>query len=178
VPTAQSMRRRWSTAIRWPLGVGLASSRYMWSTTPLHRWELTGSWPDDAPPDLPADIDRGELQLLEDGDGPLIHRIYRTRIVGAAVSPEELMGRLSADLDAVAPSEFATFQKLGGEKGELRVGDEYVVRMPGPWDGPVRVVAVDKNKKNKENKRKKMANTRTKSGKTQETEKRRKEHRT
>ena len=22
----------------------------------------------------------------------------------------------------------------------MRVGDEYVVRMPGPWDGPVRVV--------------------------------------
>ncbi len=28
-------------------------------------------------------------------------------------------------------------------EGRLRVGDEYVVRMPGPWDGPVRVVAVD-----------------------------------
>ena len=24
----------------------------------------------------------------------------------------------------------------------MRVGDEYVVRMPGPWDGPVRVVGV------------------------------------
>jgi hypothetical protein len=23
----------------------------------------------------------------------------------------------------------------------MRVGDEYVVRMPGPWDGPVRVIA-------------------------------------
>jgi Domain of unknown function (DUF1990) len=27
-----------------------------------------------------------------------------------------------------------------GEEGEMRVGDEYVVRMPGPWDGPVRVI--------------------------------------
>jgi Domain of unknown function (DUF1990) len=115
----------------------------MWSTTPLHRWELTGAWPDDAPPDLPSTVESDGLQLLRDGDGPLVHRIYRTRIVGAAVSPEELMGRLSADLDSVAPSEFATFQKLEGEEGELRVGDEYVVRMPGPWDGPVQVVAVD-----------------------------------
>jgi uncharacterized protein (UPF0548 family) len=41
----------------------------------------------------------------------------------------------------MAPSEFATFQKIAGEKGRLQVGDEYVVRMPGPWDGPVRVVA-------------------------------------
>jgi uncharacterized protein (UPF0548 family) len=117
----------------------------MWSTTPLHRWELTGSWSDDAPPGLPPAVDRDDLQLPEDGAGPLVHRIYRTRIVAAAVSPEELMRRLSADLDSVAPSEFATFQKLEGEEGELRVGDEYVVRMPGPWDGPVRVVAVDAN---------------------------------
>jgi uncharacterized protein (UPF0548 family) len=49
------------------------------------------------------------------------------------------MDRIAADLDAIAPSEFATFQKLGGD-GPLAVGDEYVVRMPGPWDGPVRVV--------------------------------------
>ena len=143
VPADQSLRRRWSTAARWPLGVGLAAWRYMWSTTPVHRWELAGSWSDDAPPDFPPDVSRDDLQLPEDGDGPLIHRIYRTRIVGAPVSPEELMQRMSADPDSAAPSEFATFQKLQGEKGQLREGDEYVVRMPGPWDGPVRVVAVD-----------------------------------
>jgi Domain of unknown function (DUF1990) len=27
-----------------------------------------------------------------------------------------------------------------GDDGAMAVGDEYVVRMPGPWDGPVRVV--------------------------------------
>src|SRR6185437_14583267 len=27
-----------------------------------------------------------------------------------------------------------------GDGGSMRPGDEYVVRMPGPWDGPVRVV--------------------------------------
>lgn len=109
----------------------------------MHRRELNGSWPDDAPPGLPSDIDGADLQLLEDGEGPLIHRIYRTRIVGAPISARALMERMTADLDSAAPSEFATFQKLGGEKGRLRVGDEYVVRMPGPWDGPVRVVAAD-----------------------------------
>ena len=109
----------------------------------MHRWELAGSWSDDAPPALPAGVDTADLQLPADGDGPLIHRIYRTRIVGAPLSPEQLMERMTANLDSAAPSEFATFQKVGGEKGRLRVGDEYVVRMPGPWDGPVRVVAVD-----------------------------------
>jgi uncharacterized protein (UPF0548 family) len=46
-----------------------------------------------------------------------------------------------ADPDRAAPSEFATFQKLHGEPGALRVNDEFVVRMPGPWDGPVRVAS-------------------------------------
>ncbi len=139
----QTLRRRWSTAARWPLGVGLAAWRYMWSTTPVHRWEMTGSWPADSPPGLPADADRGELQRLEDGVGPLMHRIYRTRIVGSTSAPEQLMARMAENLDGVAPSEFATFQKVEGEKGDLSKGNRYVVRMPGPWDGPVRVVAVD-----------------------------------
>ena len=79
------------------------------------------------------------MQETGDGAGPLLHRIYRTRIVGGQLGPDDLMDRIAADLDAIAPSEFATFQKLGGD-GPLAVGDEYVVRMPGPWEGPVRVV--------------------------------------
>jgi uncharacterized protein (UPF0548 family) len=141
MPRYQSLGRRWSTALRWPLGVVLASWRYMWSTTPLHRWELSGAWPEDGPPPLPDGVGARGLQRLDDGTGPLVHRLYRTRIVGSATAPEELMAEIVGDLDRIAPSEFATFQKLGGEKGELRVGDKYIVRMPGPWDGPVRVVA-------------------------------------
>ena len=108
----------------------------------MHRWEMTGSWSADAPPELPRDVDRDELQRMEEGVGPLLHRIYRTEIVGSASTAEELTGEILEDLDRIAPSEFATFQKLDGAE-RLSVGDEYVVRMPGPWDGPVRVVAVD-----------------------------------
>jgi len=115
----------------------------MWTVTPVHRWEMSGSWPADAPPSLPAGTDTSELQGLEDGVGPLMHRIYRTRIVGTTSTPEQLMARMTEDLDGVAPSEFATFQKVEGEKGDLDEGNRYVVRMPGPWDGPVRVVAAD-----------------------------------
>jgi hypothetical protein len=56
------------------------------------------------------------------------------------MAPEELIARITADPDRVAPSEFARFVKVLGEPGDMAVGDEYVVRMPGPWDGPVRVV--------------------------------------
>jgi len=37
----------------------------------------------------------------------------------------------------------AEFRKTRGQDGVLREGDEFVVRMPGPWDGPVRVVRRD-----------------------------------
>jgi len=109
----------------------------------VHRWEMSGSWPADAPPDLPASSDPDELQRFEQGVGPLFHRLYRTRIVGSTLTPERVMARMSENLDRVAPSEFATFQKIEGEKGALASGNSYVVRMPGPWDGPVRVVAAD-----------------------------------
>lgn len=137
----QTFSRRWATAARWPVGVLLAFWRYMWSTAPLHRWELSGEWPDDGPPELPGDVETAGLQRLGDGTGPLVHRIYRTRIVGSPTTPERLMETIVGDLDRMAPSEFATFQKIDGEKGRFRLGDEYVVRMPGPWDGPVRVIA-------------------------------------
>jgi hypothetical protein len=142
MPSGQTLHKRWATAARWPVGVALAASRYMWSTTPIHRWEMIGSWAADAPPDLPSGTDPDELQRVEAGVGPLVHRIYRTRIVGSTLDPAQLMDRLARDLDRVAPSEFATFQQIGKERDGLEVGDRYVVRMPGPWDGPVRVVAV------------------------------------
>jgi hypothetical protein len=50
------------------------------------------------------------------------------------------VARISEDPDRVAPTEFARFTKVAGEPGTMAVGDEYVVRMPGPWDGPVRVI--------------------------------------
>jgi uncharacterized protein (UPF0548 family) len=106
----------------------------------VERWEWSGSLPQDGPPDLPGGTDLTDLQAPDDGAGPLMHRLYRVRIRGSSHSPEQVMDEVSRDLDAVAPSEFASFQKLSGEPGAMRVGDEYVVRMPGPWDGPVRVV--------------------------------------
>ncbi len=134
--------QRVSTAARWPLGVALTSWRYMWRTTPVHRRELVGAEAHDGPPALPAGVGSDHLQEADDGVGPLTHRLYRTRILGARVSASELVERITRDLDQIAPSEFARFHKVRGRDGELVVGDEYVVRMPGPWDGPVRAVAV------------------------------------
>jgi hypothetical protein len=116
----------------------------MWRTVPLHRRELEGRWQDDAPPALPSGTSLDGLQLPRVGSGPLFHRRYRARIREAELDAAEAMRRVREDLNAVAPSSLARFQKVTGDPdGPLQAGDEYVVRMPGPWDGPVRVVEAD-----------------------------------
>jgi Domain of unknown function (DUF1990) len=135
----QGLPQRLATATRWPMGVALTSWRYMWRTTPLHRDEVEGSLEEDSPPPLPAELERSEIQTPDDGAGPMFHRRYRVRIRGSMLSPDELVQAVAADPDSVSPSEFATFRKLDGAEGGMRTNDEYVVRMAGPWDGPVRV---------------------------------------
>ncbi len=108
----------------------------------MHRRELEGSPTEDGSPPLPSDLDLTDVQPPEDGVGPLFRRRYRAVIRDAEVTPEELHDLVTAKLDRVAPTELATFRKVEGEDGVMRVGDEYVVRMPGPWDGPVRVAEV------------------------------------
>jgi uncharacterized protein (UPF0548 family) len=136
----QSSRRRVTTALRWPVGVTLTSWRYLWRTTPMSRSEVEGDWDADAPSALPAGIDEEDLQYVGDGAGPHFHRSYSIRIRDPQVQPDELMRMIQADPDRPAPSEFGTFQKVKGPEGAMQVNDEYVVRMPGPWDGPVRVI--------------------------------------
>jgi uncharacterized protein (UPF0548 family) len=135
----QRIAKRWATAARWPVGVAWTSWRYMWRITAVHRWELTGSDREDRPPELPSAVSLEDLQDISDGVGPLVHRMYRVRVLGSSMTPTTLMERIKENLDRIAPSEFATFQKL--DEGPMGVGDEYIVRMPGPWDGPVRVIA-------------------------------------
>ncbi|MCD6015536.1 MAG: hypothetical protein K0R88_1620 [Solirubrobacterales bacterium] len=143
MPREQSLARRLATTGRWPLGVAITSWRYLWRTTPLHRDEAEGSLERDSPPSLPGELQRSELQLPERGTGPLFHRRYRVRIRDSDLSADELVQRVAAEPDSVAPSEFATFNKLSGPAGTMRVNDEYVVRMASPWDGPVRVAKRD-----------------------------------
>lgn len=140
MPARLPLRRRLSGVARWPVGVALTSWRYLWRTVPLHRLEEPGDAATDAPPPLPSAVALDEVQRADDGHGPLFHRVYRTRIRDTAMTPEAVIARVAADPDCVAPTEFASFQKVRGEPGDMRVGDEYVVHMAGPWDGPVRVV--------------------------------------
>lgn len=139
MPRKQGLPQRLATATRWPIGVALTSWRYLWRTTPLYRDEVEGSLDVDSPPPLPAELQRSEVQTPGNGAGALFHRRYRVRIRDSDLSADELLRAVAAEPDSVAPSEFATFCKLTGSGRGMRVNDEYVVRMAGPWDGPVRV---------------------------------------
>jgi hypothetical protein len=130
---------RLGTVLFWPLGIALVSWRYMWRTTPLHRSEEAGS-AGDLPPGWDAAAEPGDdRQRLADGVGRMLHRRYAVRITGSRMSPAALTDLVAVNLSQAAP-EMAVFRKTRGSGTGLRPGDEFLVRMPGPWDGPVRVV--------------------------------------
>jgi hypothetical protein len=148
VPLRQRSRRapgglahRAAIVLRWPLGLARVSWRYMWRTTPMHRTE-TAADPSERPWAIPEELVDDDLQPIEDGVGPLLHRRYAVRIAAAPLPPEQVIGRFSGDPNCGAPAEVAVFEKVHGAVGEMCVGDEVLIRMPGPWDGPVRVVSM------------------------------------
>lgn len=126
--------------VQWPFGIALTSWHYMWRTTPMHRSEARGS-ADDRPPPLPAGVRSSDLQLPEHGVGPLFHRRYVGRVREPRLGPDALIDRLRRDPNCASPTEFARFRRRPEDDGDapLEQNDELVVRMPGPWDGPVRV---------------------------------------
>jgi hypothetical protein len=140
MPPRQARSRALLVAATWPAGVALTSWHYLWRTTPMHRSEQPGRLPEDAAPPLDGAVSRDELQGPDQGVGPLFHRLYQARIRDSQHDPVSLVRMLGGDLNRVSPTEFARFVKTHGAPDDLRIGDELLVRMPGPWDGPVRVV--------------------------------------
>jgi hypothetical protein len=140
MPKSPGAAAQLKIASRWPLGVVLTSWRYMWRTTPMHRRETTGDVDEHGPPPYPDGVSTDEVQYPSDGVGPLFHRLYRTRITDSGSAAKDLIELIAENPDRISPSEFATFRKVAGEEGAMRVGDEFVVRMAAPWDGPVRVI--------------------------------------
>ncbi|MEV1291660.1 DUF1990 family protein [Pseudonocardia sp. NPDC049635] len=143
-PTPQPGRVRRACAImRYPAGLALSTARYLRCSRRVRRTEEVGD-ATDLPPALPREALDAHLKVIDEGAGPLLHRTFRVRIRDADLGAEALMDRICADLDRAAPSEVTSFRKLRGRLGELRPGDEYVVRMPAPWSGPVRVLRRDR----------------------------------
>lgn len=133
------VKRSAATVARWTAGVLLVSWRYLWEITPLHRTVEAGDR-SDVPRALPDELVDSRNQLLEHGVGPLFRRLFTVDVTGAHLSAEQLIDVIATDLKRVIPSEVTTVEDIGACRGGLQVGDEMVIRIPGPWNGPVRVV--------------------------------------
>jgi hypothetical protein len=140
-----SANRRLRRLARWGLWSSLALARYLVHRVPMYRRNRRRI-DEPATPDffreLPGDPDT--VQRAVDGTGRLYHRRYSIAYTDGALGPAELISVLLANPNAASPVEFAHFEPVQTRSDEtLSVGDELIVRLPGPWDGPVRIVAVD-----------------------------------
>ncbi|MFC0052005.1 DUF1990 domain-containing protein [Streptomyces actinomycinicus] len=128
---------------RWLLGTGLVTWRYLWETTPLYRGGECRGDDQDRPPQLPPEAVDDRVQRAEDGYGPLFHRSFRVRIAEARIDAGRLIEQVCRDFERFVPTEVVSIDADGLRGQGLDVADELVVEMPGPWNGPVRVVHRD-----------------------------------
>lgn len=126
--------RRLIRLVGWLVGAPLAVFRFLRRETPIVEIDGSGA----AAPLTVEDpgVARSES---EEGVGPVVHRLYSATIRAPKLTAERLIAIIAADPNVIAPSEVLRFEKTGGEPGRLQQGDELLVRMAGPWNGPVKV---------------------------------------
>ena len=139
------MRRSvlWGPILVWPAVAALAAAagwavrRWGFRTRHVVRERAAvSSGPDTPAPEAPG---RPPVQTEDDGAGPRYHRRYHVDIAHAALTPEEIVERIAADPNTFCPAEIARFEKKTGAPDRLAVGDDLVVHIASPWNGPVRV---------------------------------------
>jgi len=135
--------RLWWLQARWAFQAPFALARWLFGRVPLYRRNRSHGGEIHLPDEgrtLPGDPER--LQRVGDGVGPIYNRRYWIDVTDTDYGPEELIAAVCRQLDALTPGELARFEGGGADPGDVRldVGHELVVRLPGPWDGPVRVI--------------------------------------
>ena len=126
---------------RWCVDVVVTVLRYAVQRIPTYRRDRQQD--PGEPPDFERDLpgDQATLQRPIDGIGPLYHRSYWIFVTDETLNGEELISYILQDPNQVTPTEMASFETMDGHPArDLQVGDELIVRLPGPWDGPVRVI--------------------------------------
>lgn len=136
-PVPGTRMNRVDHLVRWPAGIARVLLHRLPGGPTLHRTQSRGD-ARDLPLPVPPGVRDDRLQLVTDGVGELLHRRYSTVIDGADRSPEDLMTAMRAEPNCVVP-DAAVFQRRAGD-GAMQLCDEYAIRMPAPWDGPVRVI--------------------------------------
>jgi hypothetical protein len=126
---------------RWGLDMGTTLLSYAAQRIPTYRRDRQQDPAE--PPDFDRELpgDPATLQRPRAGIGPLYHRSYWVFVTDETRSGEQLISYILEEPNRVTPTAMATFETVGGEPARnLEVGDELIVRLPGPWNGPVRVI--------------------------------------
>ncbi len=84
-----------------------------------------------------------ELQPLQEGYGPVFHRIYSVVMTLHKAEAQKAMAKLKEDFNHFSPHLLARFEKTKGQLNQLAQSDEFQIHIVGPWNGPVRVKAVN-----------------------------------
>jgi hypothetical protein len=132
-------------AVGWAAGIPFASARYLSRDVEIRREESTCGWPLPGFPEGEAAGvgDPAGVKLPAHGVGDAYRRRYKVCIDNPLVSAEDLMAIIQNDPGVACPLEVARFEKTKGRPGQIDRGDEFRVRLPGPWNGPVRVIEVN-----------------------------------
>ncbi|WP_245711906.1 DUF1990 domain-containing protein [Hymenobacter psychrophilus] len=81
-------------------------------------------------------------QPAHTGSGPLFERRYWVDVQHPRQPAEELLRYIECHLPDFSPDLLADFEKSKGAHDCLAVGDEYNIKILGPWNGDVRVTEV------------------------------------
>ncbi|GAA4507479.1 DUF1990 family protein [Hymenobacter ginsengisoli] len=81
-------------------------------------------------------------QPAAQGTGPELERRYYIDVERPRLTPTQLMAAVQADVPHFSPGLLADFERTRGEAGSLHAGDEFHIRIFGPWNGSVRVTEV------------------------------------
>lgn len=123
-------------AFGWVTGAPLASFRFLRRQRPIE--ELVHG-EGQHPPELRRDDPDPAHREDGNGLGPVTHRLFRADVEDPKLAAERLIDVVAADPNVISPFEVVRFERTRGERGDLREGDELLIRMAGPWDGPVKV---------------------------------------
>ena len=131
---AQTLSRRLATATRWPRrrrahGVALHVAHD--AALPQRGGGVRGARTRRR--HCPTESTAAGCRRRSTAPARSITAATRWRSAPRSVSAAELLGRVAADPDRAAPSEFATFKKTRGEEGAMAVGR----RVPGAHAGTV-----------------------------------------
>ena len=125
------LARRWIRRLGWLLGGPLAIFRFL-------RREILVEEIEAAPTVAPLSADEPSEAARHPGRGlgALTHHLYAVTVRSPKLSAGQLLAIIAADPNVVTPTEVLRVERSAGA---LCKGDELLLRMAGPWNGPMRV---------------------------------------